>query len=77
MNSVVTFEKHDDVGLIIVDNPPVNALSQAVRAGLLEATTELNNDNNIKAIVLHCAARCVNDKFWSGNRSTGRRDRYL
>jgi 3-hydroxyacyl-CoA dehydrogenase len=57
VSEVVRFEKHDDVGLIIVDNPPVNALSHAVRTGLLHAVTELDSDDAVKAIVLHCAGR--------------------
>ena len=32
---VVRLERMGDVGLILVDRPPVNALSQAVRQGLL------------------------------------------
>ena len=40
MNDVVRFEQRDAVGLIIVNNPPVNALSSAVRSGLVEAVKQ-------------------------------------
>ena len=30
----VTFSKQGSIGIISVNNPPVNALSQAVRAGI-------------------------------------------
>ena len=33
--AVVRLEHIGDVGLILVDHPPVNALSQAVRKGLI------------------------------------------
>jgi len=34
MSKTVTFEKRGRIGIINVDNPPVNALSHAVRQGL-------------------------------------------
>ncbi|MCB1396791.1 MAG: enoyl-CoA hydratase/isomerase family protein [Rhodobacter sp.] len=37
MNGPVSFETHGEIGVIRVDNPPVNATSQAVRAGLIAA----------------------------------------
>src|SRR5262249_34437700 len=40
------------VAVIVVDNPPVNALKQAVRAGLKDAFTRARDDAGIHAIVL-------------------------
>jgi len=34
MAEVVHYERHGVVGVVTVDNPPVNALSAEVRAGL-------------------------------------------
>ena len=34
MSGPVSYERKENIGIITVDNPPVNALSQAVRAGL-------------------------------------------
>ncbi|MCC2110507.1 MAG: enoyl-CoA hydratase/isomerase family protein, partial [Hyphomicrobiales bacterium] len=53
----VRTERHDDVAVVIVKNPPVNALSQAVRAGLAEAFKALRDDGGVTAIVLACAGR--------------------
>ncbi|MGO1118826.1 3-hydroxyacyl-CoA dehydrogenase NAD-binding domain-containing protein [Rhodovibrionaceae bacterium A322] len=57
MSEVVTLERRGDVALIRVNNPPVNALSQAVRAGLASAVAELEQDADIKGAVLWCEGR--------------------
>ena len=46
-----------NVAVVTVDNPPVNALSQAVRQGLWDMVDRLDQDANVKAVVLHCAGR--------------------
>jgi len=51
----------DDVIIISIDNPPVNALSSGVRTGLLEALDRVEQDPSIKAVVLTGAG-----KFFSG-----------
>ena len=56
MSHSVTYTKDGDIGIITVNNPPVNALSQHVRQGLLESFTEANNDDTI-ATVLICDGR--------------------
>ena len=50
---VVTWYQNDDVGVIEINNPPVNALSQAVRAGIL-AGLEALNQSDCETILLHC-----------------------
>jgi 3-hydroxyacyl-CoA dehydrogenase len=57
MSNVVTFEKRGPVGLIVVDNPPVNALSQAVRQGLVDSVDKALADAEVKSIVLWCKGR--------------------
>src|SRR6266571_4244753 len=57
MNQIVSLTRVDDVGLISVNNPPVNALSQPVRAGLKAAITEGNADSSISALVILCEGR--------------------
>ena len=54
--SVVRVGFRDDLAIVTVDNPPVNALSQAVRAGLLDAVDRAERAGS-KAVVLHCAGR--------------------
>jgi len=56
MNQVVSYNRHGDVGVITVNNPPVNATSQAVRAGLQSAMQEAVSDDS-KAVVIQCAGR--------------------
>jgi 3-hydroxyacyl-CoA dehydrogenase len=53
----VTLQKHGDIGLILVDFPPVNALSHAVRVGVIEAVDALNADPSLVAGVLACEGR--------------------
>ncbi len=51
----VTMEKDGDVAVIIVNNPPVNALSWHVRQGLEDHFSAALADDSVKAIVLRCA----------------------
>lgn len=55
MSSPVQLTREGAVAVIRVDNPPVNALGQAVRAGLLEAFSAAEADAQVKAVVLFCA----------------------
>ncbi len=54
--SDVNVELRDGLAVITVDNPPVNALSQAVRSGLV-AAVERAEAEDAKAIVLICNGR--------------------
>jgi 3-hydroxyacyl-CoA dehydrogenase len=53
----VQTRRDGDVAVVIVDNPPVNALKYEVRAGILDAFTKANDDAGVKAIVLAAAGR--------------------
>ena len=44
MTSPVSYVLADDIGVITVDNPPVNALSHAVRQGLNDAIQAARED---------------------------------
>ena len=57
INSVVSTQVDGDVGLLLVDSAPVNALSHAVREGLVRGAAELNADAAVKVIVLACRGR--------------------
>jgi 3-hydroxyacyl-CoA dehydrogenase len=57
VNEVTDLSRHDDVALITLHSPPVNALSAPVRAGLTEAFRRAIADEDAKAIVLICAGR--------------------
>ena len=53
----VSIVRENAIAVVTVDNPPVNALSQAVRQGLVEAVVELDADAAVKVVVLMCADR--------------------
>ncbi len=57
MTSPIRTERHDDVLVIISDNPPVNALGAAVRIGLEAAIKEGVADDSIEAMVIRCDGR--------------------
>ncbi len=52
MNNLVTFTSDADVGVITVNNPPVNALSPGVPEGIEACLKACCEDDAIKAIVL-------------------------
>ena len=56
INAVVTLSRDGDIALVSINSPPVNALSQAVRAGIVEAMRQAQSDDS-KAIVLICEGR--------------------
>src|SRR3569623_975920 len=55
--SPIRTERHDDVLVIISNNPPVNALGAAVRQGLEAGIKEGVADASIKAMVIRCDGR--------------------
>ena len=52
----VRYQLAGRIGVIHIDNPPVNALSHAVRAGLQAAIREAQDDES-EACVIICAGR--------------------
>ncbi len=74
MSAAVSLQKQDNVGVIAIDNPPVNALARGVRRGLQEAFALAKADAAVQAVVLHCAGRTFAagadiTEFRSGNIS--------
>ena len=55
--TLVKYDTHDDVAILTVDNPPVNALSPGVPKGIVEGVSQANADSNVRAIVLIGAGR--------------------
>jgi 3-hydroxyacyl-CoA dehydrogenase len=47
----------DGIAIFTVDNPPVNALSQEIRAALLQSIQAVEADSAIRALVIHGAGR--------------------
>jgi 3-hydroxyacyl-CoA dehydrogenase len=52
--SPISTRKHGDVLIILSNNPPVNALSTAVRQGLVDAIAEAEADDSVTAVVIAC-----------------------
>ncbi len=57
MSEVVKVERRDAVAIVIVNSPPVNALSAAVRKGIADGVKSAQADDSVKAIVIACAGR--------------------
>lgn len=53
MSAPVRYELEGNIGVITVNNPPVNALSHAVRRGLLDAISKAQGDAS-EAVVIFC-----------------------
>ena len=53
----VSIELEGGLAWVEVDNPPVNALSQEIRQGLLSAVDRLATESGVEAIILVCAGR--------------------
>src|ERR1700691_487778 len=45
-------DKDNDIAIITIDNPPVNALSPGVPEGIADAIEQINKDPSVKAAVL-------------------------
>jgi len=55
MNASITYQVQDGVALIGLDRAPVNALGQALRAAILHACEQANDDPAVRAMVLYGA----------------------
>ncbi len=52
MSNLIRISKENDVAVITIDNPPVNALSPGVSEGISAAIDEINSDPAVKAAVV-------------------------
>ena len=52
METFVTYSVRDDVGIVVINNPPVNALSSGVLEGLRAAVDALERDTQVRAIIV-------------------------
>ncbi len=57
MSELIQLTRENEIAVITIDNPPVNALSPAVQAGINAAITKINQDEEVKAAVLIGAGR--------------------
>ena len=54
-STVVTVNIKNNLAIVTINNPPVNASSHAVRAGLVEAVLQTNENQALRAVILCCA----------------------
>jgi len=52
MNDLVQLSKENEIAIITINNPPVNALSPGVPEGIFEALDRIAQDDSVKAVVL-------------------------
>jgi 3-hydroxyacyl-CoA dehydrogenase len=57
INDLVDLDRRGRIAVLTVNNPPVNALSQALRAGLRDGMKAAVADPAVSAIVIACAGR--------------------
>ena len=57
MLPLVTLEKFGNLGIVALNNPPVNVLSQGVRQSLCECLARAFSDASMRAVVIWCEGR--------------------
>ena len=57
MSQPISVVIDDGIAVITIDSPPVNAISAAIRRGLLAITRDLAINRDVRAVVLVCAGR--------------------
>jgi 3-hydroxyacyl-CoA dehydrogenase len=57
IGTTATLSKQGNIGILSLNYPPVNALSQAMREGILNGMRAANADSEIHAVVLICEGR--------------------
>jgi 3-hydroxyacyl-CoA dehydrogenase len=57
VNAAADLTVEGNVGVLTLNSPPVNALSAAVRAGIVAGLAKAKADNSVQAVVLICAGR--------------------
>jgi 3-hydroxyacyl-CoA dehydrogenase len=57
ITEVVDLEKQGEIAILMINNPPVNALSVGVRKGMVDGVRMAMEDDSVKALVIACAGR--------------------
>ncbi|MFG6591987.1 3-hydroxyacyl-CoA dehydrogenase NAD-binding domain-containing protein [Sulfitobacter sp. 1A12157] len=52
MTDKIAYSRHDDIVVLRIQNPPVNALSQAVRQGLAEGMDRAEAEDGVRAVMI-------------------------
>jgi 3-hydroxyacyl-CoA dehydrogenase len=59
---IVELQRHDEVLVLVVDNPPVNTITAAARAAMSEALSQAATQESARALIL----RCEGNNFFTG-----------
>jgi 3-hydroxyacyl-CoA dehydrogenase len=62
MTQIVELQRHEDIAVLVVDNPPVNTITAAARAAMRDALKTLAGDASVRAVVL----RTAGNNFFTG-----------
>ena len=62
MTQIVELQRHGDVAVILVENPPVNTITAAARAGMTDAMKQVAADPSVRAVLL----RTGGNNFFTG-----------
>jgi 3-hydroxyacyl-CoA dehydrogenase len=62
MKPIVELQRHGDIAVIVVDNPPVNTITAAARAAMTDALKQVAADRSVRAVLL----RCAGSNFFTG-----------
>lgn len=57
MTKLLSYSVEDGVAVLMIDNPPVNALSQPVRQAIQDALQAAQADDSVVGLVIACAGR--------------------
>ena len=57
LSDTVSLSVENGIAVVLIDNPPVNALGLSVRQGLAAAADRIASDSDIKAAVLSAKGR--------------------
>ena len=57
INPVTDLTREGEIAVITLNNPPVNALSEAMREGVIAAVKQAEADSAVKAMLVICAGR--------------------
>lgn len=65
MSELVTYSRQGEIGIITMENPPVNALSPGVPEGIGEAIQRAAKDADVRAVLLIGGGRTFIASAWA------------
>ena len=52
MSDKIAYARHGDIAVLTIQNPPVNALSHAVRQGFMDRMDQAETDSGVRAVMI-------------------------